>query len=114
MHRPIITLTTDFGLSDHFAGTMKGVILTICPEARIVDISNEVGAFGIAEGAFLHGKSYPPVGFSLFFSAHRKSQSSFPEAARMLFWQQERIALGRWTGTISREADLFGADDVLE
>ena len=29
--RPILTLTTDFGLSDHYVGTMKGVILGICP-----------------------------------------------------------------------------------
>ena len=35
-HRPIITLTTDFGLNDHFVGAMKGVILEIVPEAAIV------------------------------------------------------------------------------
>ena len=58
MRRPVITLTTDFGLSDHFVGTMKGVILGICPEARIVDISHEVGAFAITEGAFLLAQAY--------------------------------------------------------
>jgi S-adenosyl-L-methionine hydrolase (adenosine-forming) len=36
-HRPVITLTTDFGLNDHFVGAMKGVILEIVPEAAIVD-----------------------------------------------------------------------------
>ena len=54
----MITLTTDFGLSDHFVGTMKGVILGICPDARIVDISHDVGAYGIAEGAFLVAQAY--------------------------------------------------------
>jgi S-adenosylmethionine hydrolase len=58
MRRPVITLTTDFGLSDHFVGTMKGVILGICPEAEIVDISHEVGAFAITEGAFLLAQAY--------------------------------------------------------
>jgi S-adenosylmethionine hydrolase len=58
MRRPIITLTTDFGLSDHFAGVMKGVILGICPSAEIVDISHEVGAFALAEGAFLIAQTY--------------------------------------------------------
>jgi S-adenosylmethionine hydrolase len=43
MRRPIITLTTDFGLSDHYAGAMRGVILGICPQAEIVDLSHEVG-----------------------------------------------------------------------
>ncbi len=58
MRRPVITLTTDFGLSDHFAGVMKGVILGICPSAGIVDISHEVGAFALAEGAFLVAQTY--------------------------------------------------------
>ncbi len=58
MRRPIITLTTDFGLADHYAGTMKGVILGICPQAEIVDLSHEVGAFEIIEGAFLVTQAY--------------------------------------------------------
>jgi S-adenosyl-L-methionine hydrolase (adenosine-forming) len=58
MPRPIITLTTDFGLSDHYAGTMKGVILGIAPAARIVDISHEVSAFEISEGAFVIAQAY--------------------------------------------------------
>lgn len=58
MRRPVITLTTDFGVSDHYAGVMKGVILGICPTAEIVDISHEIGAFGITEGAFLLAQSY--------------------------------------------------------
>ena len=41
-HRPIITLTTDFGLNDHFVGTVKGVILGIAPEVEIVDICHSV------------------------------------------------------------------------
>jgi S-adenosylmethionine hydrolase len=58
MRRPVITLTTDFGLSDHYAGTMKGVILGICPQADIVDLSHETGAFEIIEGAFLVTQAY--------------------------------------------------------
>jgi S-adenosylmethionine hydrolase len=58
MTRPLITLTTDFGLSDHYVGTMKGVILKICPTARIVDISHGVGAFEIAEAAFTLSQAY--------------------------------------------------------
>jgi S-adenosylmethionine hydrolase len=47
-----ITLTTDFGTSDHFVGVMKGVILGIAPRARIVDITHEIGAFNVSEAAF--------------------------------------------------------------
>jgi S-adenosylmethionine hydrolase len=58
MPSPIITLTTDFGLADHFVGAMKGVILGICPAARIVDISHQVAAFEIAEAAFMLAQAY--------------------------------------------------------
>jgi S-adenosylmethionine hydrolase len=58
MPAPLITLTTDFGCSDHYVGAMKGVILSICPRARIVDISHGVGAFEIAEAAFTLSQAY--------------------------------------------------------
>jgi S-adenosylmethionine hydrolase len=58
MRKPIVTLTTDFGLRDHYVGAMKGVILGICPQAQIVDISHEVRPFQIGEGAFLIAQAY--------------------------------------------------------
>src|SRR5580704_4468147 len=58
MPRPLITLTTDFGTTDHFAGTMKGVILKIAPAAEIVDISHEVQPFEVTDGAFAIAQAY--------------------------------------------------------
>jgi S-adenosyl-L-methionine hydrolase (adenosine-forming) len=55
---PIITLTTDFGLTDHFVGTMKGVILEVAPEAQIVDISHAVQPFDILDGALAISQAY--------------------------------------------------------
>jgi S-adenosylmethionine hydrolase len=40
--RPVVALLTDFGVRDHYAGAVKGVILGICPDATLVDISHEV------------------------------------------------------------------------
>jgi S-adenosylmethionine hydrolase len=59
MKNPIVTLTTDFGTKDHFAAVMKGVILSICPDATIVDISHDVQPFEIQEGAFVIAQAYP-------------------------------------------------------
>src|SRR5438309_2504781 len=42
MARPVIALLTDFGTRDHYAGTMKGVALGICPDATLVDISHDL------------------------------------------------------------------------
>jgi S-adenosylmethionine hydrolase len=55
---PIITLTTDFGTSDHLVGTMKGVILNINPAARIVDINHSVVPFDLLDGALSIANSY--------------------------------------------------------
>jgi len=56
--QPVITLTTDFGLADHFVGVMKGVILNINPEVEFVDLSHQVAAHDVFDGAFLIAQSY--------------------------------------------------------
>lgn len=56
---PVITLTTDFGLTDHYVGTMKGVILARCPRASIVDISHGVPAFSVIAGAYTIAQAAP-------------------------------------------------------
>ena len=50
---PIITLTSDFGLRDAYVGSMKGVILGLAPDARIVDISHEIPPQGIIEAGYV-------------------------------------------------------------
>jgi S-adenosyl-L-methionine hydrolase (adenosine-forming) len=56
--RPVIALLSDFGSRDHYAGTMKGVILGICPEATLVDITHEVTAHDVLEGALQLAATY--------------------------------------------------------
>jgi S-adenosylmethionine hydrolase len=48
----LITLLTDFGTADYFVGAMKGVVLSINPEAQIVDITHEIPPQDILAGAF--------------------------------------------------------------
>jgi S-adenosyl-L-methionine hydrolase (adenosine-forming) len=54
----IVTFTTDFGTSDHFVGTMRGVILNINPLAQIHDICNSVQSFDVLDGALTIAHSY--------------------------------------------------------
>ncbi|HMB80219.1 MAG TPA: SAM-dependent chlorinase/fluorinase [Vicinamibacterales bacterium] len=58
MARPVIALLTDFGTHDHYAGTMKGVALTICPDATLVDISHDVDAHDVLGAALELAASY--------------------------------------------------------
>jgi S-adenosyl-L-methionine hydrolase (adenosine-forming) len=56
--RPVIALLSDFGARDHYAGTMKGVILGICPDATLVDITHDVTPHDVLEGALQLAASY--------------------------------------------------------
>jgi hypothetical protein len=59
----LITLITDFGNADYFVGAMKGVILSINSEARVVDITHEIPPQDIRAGAFTllaAYKTFPP------------------------------------------------------
>ncbi|MGH9447467.1 MAG: SAM hydrolase/SAM-dependent halogenase family protein [Terriglobia bacterium] len=88
---PIVTITTDFGIDDHFVGTMKGVILNINPSVQFVDICHRVNSYDILDGALTLALSYrffpggaihlvvvdPGVGSSRRPIAVRSSQYTF-------------------------------------
>jgi len=59
MANRLITFTTDFGLSDHFVGVMKGVVAGIAPAARVVDISHDVAPYNLTEAAFIIAEAWP-------------------------------------------------------
>lgn len=54
----VITLTTDFGLEDPFVGVMKGVILSIAPDATLVDLNHGVAPHDISAAALTIGMNY--------------------------------------------------------
>ena len=63
MSSPLLVFTTDFGLSDSYAGVMKGVALGINPGLRFIDLTHQVAPQNVAQGAFVLGVShryFPP------------------------------------------------------
>ena len=58
MSSQLLVFTTDFGLSDSYAGVMKGVALGINPDLRFVDLTHQVAPQNVAQGAFALGVSY--------------------------------------------------------
>lgn len=51
MARPVVALLTDFGTANHYVGSMKGVVLGVCPEAALVDITHDIPAHDVLAGA---------------------------------------------------------------
>lgn len=55
---PIVTLTTDFGLTDYYAGALKGALLRLHPALQLVDISHQIRPFDIVQGALVAGNAW--------------------------------------------------------
>src|ERR687898_3215099 len=51
MARPTVAFLSDFGTRDHYAGAMKAVVLSICPDVTLVDIGHEIPAHDVLAGA---------------------------------------------------------------
>ncbi len=56
--KQVVTLTTDFGSSDHFVGVIKGVILNINPEVELVDLCHHVNSYDVFDAAYTIVQSY--------------------------------------------------------
>ncbi|OQA46569.1 MAG: Adenosyl-chloride synthase [Chloroflexi bacterium ADurb.Bin325] len=55
----IVTLTTDFGLADGYVGILKGVILSIAPDAHLVDVSHDIAPQDVRQAAYVLGRAAP-------------------------------------------------------
>ena len=51
MARPTVAFLSDFGTRDHYAGTLKAVVLSVCPDATLVDIGHEIPPHDVVAGA---------------------------------------------------------------
>ena len=67
MNGPVITFLSDYGLDDDFVGVCHGVIATICPQARVIDISHGIHRHDVRAGALVLSESlaYMPIGVHL-------------------------------------------------
>jgi S-adenosylmethionine hydrolase len=57
-HKQVVTLTTDFGTSDHFVGVLRGVIIKINPDVELVDLCHDVNSYDVFDAAFTLVQSY--------------------------------------------------------
>lgn len=86
---PTIAITTDFGIKDGNVGVMKGVIWSICPEARIADISHTIPPQNIFEASLILARSapfFPPGTIQLVVVDPGVGTARHPIAARIGSW----------------------------
>jgi hypothetical protein len=102
--RPIIALLSDFGARDHYAGVMKGVILGICQEATLVDVSHD-----LPRTIFPLPRWSSPRHTSSFRPERSSSPSSTrASAARAAAWRPRRGLAVRRAGQRRHDGSLSG------
>lgn len=77
---PVITLTTDLGLSDHYVAMIKGKLLKLISYANVIDLSHEIKAYNTIHAAFVLRNSYHffPEGSIHLVSVKPDDQSAGP------------------------------------
>ena len=56
---PIITLTSDWGIRDHYIAAVKGTLMSRLPDVRIVDISHHISPYNLKQGSFVLRNAFP-------------------------------------------------------
>jgi hypothetical protein len=103
----IITFLTDFGLQDDFVGTCHGVIATIAPDARVIDVTHGVRPGHVLQGALVLANTLPymPVGVHLAVVDPGVGSSRRALALRD---QEGRLYVGPDNGLLLPAAERFG------
>ncbi len=103
----VITFLTDFGLRDDFVGTCHGVIATIAPDARVIDVTHGVRPGHVLQGALVLANTLPymPVGVHLAVVDPGVGSS---RRALALCDREGRLYVGPDNGLLLPAADRFG------
>ena len=77
---PIITLTSDWGLKNHYLGAVKGAIYRLLPEAQVVDICHDIPVFDLNQAAFIIRNFYSnfPEGTIHILAVHDEASIESP------------------------------------
>lgn len=109
----IITLTTDFGLKDHFAGAIKGAIYNEIDDVKVVDISHSVNPFNIQEAAYLIQNAYKSFPKGTIHIIGVDSELT-PENRHIAVLLNDHFFIGADNGIISILTEEFKADKIVE
>jgi S-adenosylmethionine hydrolase len=110
---PVITLTTDFGLKDHFIAQVKGRILTLNPSASIVDISHSINPFNLKEAAYVVRNSFSEFPENSIHVLGINS-SITPEQRHLIVKARSHFFIAADNGIIPAIVGLSNIDEAIE
>ena len=106
--QPVIALFTDFGTTDPYVAQMKGAILTIDPDARMLDLNHEVTPYDVAQGAYLLDESSREFPAGTIFVAVVDPGVGTERAPILLKTAQGKFYVGPDNGLFGRVLDREG------
>jgi S-adenosylmethionine hydrolase len=106
--QPVIALFTDFGTIDPYVAQMKGAILTIDPDARLLDLTHDVTPFDVAQGSYLLDQSAQEFPAGTIFVAVVDPGVGTERAPLLLKTNQNKFYIGPDNGLFSRVLDREG------
>lgn len=109
--RPLITLLTDFGTADGYVAEMKGVLYSLAPEARVVDLSHEIPAQDVESARLAvarYWRRFPPQTIHLVVVDPGVGSAREALAVR----SEERVLIGPDNGVLSPALLVAGARAV--
>lgn len=108
---PIITLTSDWGTGNHYAGAVKGALLKALPDATIVDITHDISCFDIMKASFVLKNAYPnfPAGTIHLIGINSEAGINTPHIAVQY---KDQYFIGADNGVFSLLFDEAPAESV--
>ena len=97
---PIITLTTDLGETDYYAGSVKGALLSQCPGCTVVDISHAINPFDVYHAAYVIGNAWYSFPFGTVHLVH-VDHSQVRTQRLLVFEEQGHYFIGPDNGLLS-------------
>ncbi len=105
---PVVTFLSDYGLADDFVGVCHGVIATIAPEARVIDVTHGIPRHDTRTGAVVLARTLPYLPAGVHLAVVDPEVGSQRRAVAVRCAQEDRILVGPDNGVLSLASDRLG------
>ena len=104
----VISFLSDFGLRDDFVGTCHGVIASIAPDARVIDLTHGIAPQAVLQGALVLRNTTPYVPAGVHLAVVDPGVGTARRAIALKTTEEDRILVGPDNGLLSLAAQRFG------
>jgi len=104
----VVSFLSDYGLGDDFVGVCHGVILRICPQVRIVDVSHGIARHDVRAGALTLRRALPYLPPGVHLAVVDPEVGGRRRAVAVRVAQDDRLLVGPDNGLLSLAAARFG------